>query len=808
MMMNVWRTACAVLFFASSTAALALGPHECIILVNRRSMESVELANFYAELRQIPAANIIQLELPEKARWAQASFTPEEFRQHIYEPVRKTLRERNISGHIMAWLYSLDFPTTIETTPPMSLTGITFVRGIPPSTDDIEKGTWLSPFFRGPDRADGPASPPTSLEQFTLVLSTNMPIPSMMLGWTGSRGLTMEEIKRQLRASAASDGAQPAASVFFETSEDVRTQARAWQFESVTRELAGLGVAAFTGPDAPKNRVDMMGVLAGTAAFNSTTYGVLRPGAYADHLTSFAARFDDPYQTKLTDWLRRGAAASSGTVSEPYANWAKFPAARLFTFYASGCTIMESLFMSTRSPLQILFVGDALANPWAKPPGITLINMADDENAPIIGKGQFLASTWGGFGQAPPSIIFFLDGRPVSHPGHQPNLDIDTAILHDGYHEMRVVAYAQESVRHQGSDILTFTSRNLNRNVAIGGYTSRQKVDLYHPLKFEVSAEGNPIEAAIIAQERVLARAPYTTNMVIELHPMLVGAGPVKFQAVAVYADKKPVRSEPLLLEILPLNEAPVISSIGYSTNSENALVASMQTGDAEQDPVTTSWYADILRDDSEPSVSPAANLLELQRASGLTLTATGGPVNVTFEFDQPNRLRELLARFEFGEHGEISTRHEAGIVFNYIDEQNYFFWGVNGHLSAWTLTRVRDGNKEVVFSRGDYIPTDKPYTLMVAALNTQKIGFFVNDDVQGVADLSFSAGRAGVFGSMAPVRFDYMLASPPSAFRSFFAEHPGGTSVDAGHQDKINHLYGGVKDVQFTRVKPLVTPE
>lgn len=802
MKMNFRRAASAVLFFISCSA-YALGPHECIIIANRRSMNSVELANYYADLRQIPAINIIQLDLPEKAREFRASFTTDEFREFIFEPVRKVLRERSITGHSIAWVYSLDFPAVIETTPPISLTGMTLVRGIPPSSEDIEKGTWLSPLYRGPDRADGPSSPPTSMEQFTMILTTNMPIPSMMLGWTGSRGMSMEAIKEQLRASASSDGAQPSASVYFELTDDVRTQARSWQFEPVTRELAGLGVAAFTGPDAPKDRVDLMGVIAGKAWLDSSIYGQLRPGAYADHLTSFAANFHDPSQTKLTEWLRHGAAASSGTVAEPYANWAKFPSARLFTHYASGCTILESLFMATRCPLQILFVGDPLASPWAKPPGITLINMADDENEPIRGEGKFLASTWGGFGQAPPSIIFFLDGRPVGHPGNQPNLDIDTAILHDGHHELRVVAYAREGVRHQGSDTLTFTSRNMNRSSVIGGYSPNQKVDLYHPLKFEVSAEGEPIEAAIVAQERVLARAAYTTNLTIELHPMTVGAGPISFQAVAVYPDKKPVRSAPLLLDIVPLNQAPQINSFAYITNAEETITASLDGNDAESDPLTTIWYTDVLRDETTPSVSPSTNLLSMDRTSGLALAATNGLVNATFTVDAPNRLRELMAKFRFTQGGAISTEHQAGIIFNYMDDQNYFFWGVNGHFSAWTLVRVRDGKEEMIFSRGEYIEPNREYTLLAVAATTQKIVFFVNDDVKGVVDLSFSAGQIGVRSGTAPVRYEYLLASPPSAFRSYYSDHAKGVAVPTGQQDKLDRLYGAMRDVQFTTVKP-----
>jgi len=802
--------AIAVLFFAGFNAR-ALGPQECVILVNRDSMKSVELANYYADLRQIPAVNIIHLDLPDKAREAEASFTLAEYNDFIRDPVLKVLRERKIAGHIIFWLYSVDFPATIETSPPMSLTGITFTRGEPPPSDQITSGEWLSPMFAGPDRPDGPASPPTSMENFTIALTNRMPFPSMMLGWSGSRGMTIDEIKQQLKSAVASDGAQPSASTYFEINDDVRTKTRNWQFAPATRELAALGIAAFTASNAPVDRSDVIGVLAGNSSIDPTTYGALKPGSYADHLTSFAGLFHDPNQSKLTAWLRRGAAGSSGTITEPGSLtvavrlWAKFPSARLFTHYASGCTLAESLFLATRCPLQILFVGDALCNPWAKPPGITLINMADDEKAPIMGKAEFLASSWGGFGQAPPTTIFFLDGRPVGHPGSNPNLPIDTSKLYDGYHELRVVAYAQEQVRHQGTDTATFFTRNRNRRSFIGGYTDRQKVDLYHPLSFTITAEGTPREAAIIAQERVIARAPYTTNMTIQFHPMLVGAGPVSFQAVAVYPDNEPVRSAPLVLDIASINQPPVVEHINITTNDNNERILSFDGSDPENDPLTKLWYCDVIAEKGIPKTASPDTVSQLELSDRqLVFASTNSPVCAVYEADQTKHVKEMMVTLQFAAGGTIVNRHHAGLVFNYIDENNYMFWGLDGHRSAWVLMRKQDGVENRVFSRGAPIDLRKEYRLLAIALGTQKIAFFVNDDLQGVVDMTFGAGLLGVRSGSAAVHYKHLHVSPPAAARRYYEDAGDEIRVSLDHPVNVDALFAAARDMQLTVTKAI----
>ena len=49
----------------------------------------------------------------------------------------KAAADRGIARHILAWAYSTDFPTRVDTNPKMSLQGITFTRGAVPEFDQV-----------------------------------------------------------------------------------------------------------------------------------------------------------------------------------------------------------------------------------------------------------------------------------------------------------------------------------------------------------------------------------------------------------------------------------------------------------------------------------------------------------------------------------------------------------------------------------------------------------------------------------------------------------------------------------------------
>ncbi len=90
-----------------------------------------------------------------------------------------------------------------------------------------------------------------------------------------------------------------------------------------------------------------------------------RPGAVADHLTSFGGQLPTSSQMSALAWLEAGATASYGTAIEPCSYPAKFPNPQvLIPHYFSGNTVVEAYWKSVWMPGEGNFVGEPLARPF------------------------------------------------------------------------------------------------------------------------------------------------------------------------------------------------------------------------------------------------------------------------------------------------------------------------------------------------------------------------------------------------------------------------------------------------------------
>lgn len=96
------------------------------------------------------------------------------------------------------------------------------------------------------------------------------------------------------------------------------------------------------------------------------TLGFL-PGALADHLTSGGGDLLGSQQMSSLRWLDAGATASYGTVSEPCNYWQKFPHPQvLLRHYLAGETAIEAYWKSLAWPTQGVVIGEPLAAPYRR----------------------------------------------------------------------------------------------------------------------------------------------------------------------------------------------------------------------------------------------------------------------------------------------------------------------------------------------------------------------------------------------------------------------------------------------------------
>ncbi len=645
-----------------------LDSHEVLLLVNENSARSMEVANHFAHIRRVPPRNIVYLNLPDRVLEPAAEFTPTEFDQYIWTPAQKVVSTRELTNQILAWVYSVDFPVRITTDPPVSITGLTFLRNqLPADRNEIYRGRYLSPLYAGPD-PDGRATPGASFIRYRESLEGRMPLPAMLLGFCGARGNTVDEVLQTIQYGHLADRSSPAGTIYWITGTDIRAEMRNWQFPQVLEEVQAANVRADVSDEAPVNLPGIMGLQMGRATVRTDRSGRHLPGSMAEHATSHAAEFHLPIQTKITDWIRAGATGSAGTVTEPYAVWTKFPHARFFGHYVRGLSMIESFYLSLRSPAQTLLLGEPLTRPWATPLGMTLLAL---EESPISGNATFIIML---MPEMPPGFFDYrlsVNGQQMAETSPMNRLSFDTNELPDGYNEIRAISYARTPIVHTTMNELGFLVDNHGRGIHLLSPASDEVLPGDQPVTLTWSATGSPHTVQVWHNHRALAEAPAEANG-IEIHPAQLGAGPVRLQVRAVYEDEMIVASTPHWITIQRHNQLPPtsedwISWIGAESRVSGGTLDRQDEGAYVFSPSSSERSIDWAILDEPAS--------EWTRA-GLRLAIPGGG-------------------------HEHATDEIAGFMFDQQDENHYRFFALYGSPSAWSFGEVINGRLHHRVQRG-----------------------------------------------------------------------------------------------------------
>ena len=525
-------------------AVQAQMPHRVAVLVNENSQNSKKAANVFAALHGVPGGNLIELNLPESIVTGRAECSPAEFMQYIYEPAQKIIAERGLTNQVLAWVYSVDFPIRVVTSPndrqQMSLMGLTFTRGKVPATEMIEKGQYMSPLFAGPAKEGGPKYPPRSFDVWQSGLKEKMPLPSMMLGYTGENGTDMGTvlkcIENGVRARQSGDS-KPI--LLIQTDDKARSGPREWQYADVKAEMALRGGSVVIYTNQPPAQTNLMGLMIGAATVNPADFGTFAPGAFAEHLTSWSAEFQKP-QAKCTEWLKAGATVTAGMVTEPYNAWPKFPHARFFVHYDSGCSAMESFYQSILSPVQVLLLGDPLSQISWLPVEIKTIGLSKTISSSL--DSSFVAEAKF---QIPAQALYsaLFDGKQIKEANNISLIDLPFKEAGDGYHEVRIIAQAVSSVTPGGFKDFPVLFNKKGRSLTITGMTDGAPPRIV--VKARSGGKEYPKEVFLLWNGRELDRKPYDDGVKLSFDERTTGEGPQRIQAVAVYEDGMQVRSAP-----------------------------------------------------------------------------------------------------------------------------------------------------------------------------------------------------------------------------------------------------------------------
>lgn len=329
---------------AAQTSAGRMRPDQLGLVVNLDDPYSVEIAAYYAQRRGIPAANIVEVRLPQVPVLSRAAFEP--LRQQIQQSLPPT-----VQGIAMVWRQ----PYAVDCLSITSVLTMGYGDGI--KCDDLRTVEVRNELYRY-----------TGGQPFTVKGLR----PSMLLA-AHSVASAKALIERGISADFSLPAAhKPGPKVYrLYTWDPARSSARyagpargpldPWGTEAVYDHLA----SGYT----PKPVSHVLIYQTGLTHMDGLGNIGWLPGALADHLTSYGGKLDSPpgsWQMSILDWIESGATASYGTVSEPYAISGKFPdPAAISDGYLGGYTALEAYWQSVLWPLQGVFVGEPLAAPYA-----------------------------------------------------------------------------------------------------------------------------------------------------------------------------------------------------------------------------------------------------------------------------------------------------------------------------------------------------------------------------------------------------------------------------------------------------------
>ena len=563
------------------------GPENVLLVVNPRSPASLAIANHYARLRQIPPDNLLYLP------WDPKSTTTDvdTFRREILGVVLHAIQERRLADQIDYVVYSSDFPWGIalesdirkfteamqrepqskagdkpdeakppkrewpkQLTPLGSITGLTYlwqpVTASHPAYFDLRTNHYMLP--PGPEPRVPPSTGFRGNRQYdpkggVVASGGRRYFLSTMLGVTAGRGNSLAEVLAYLDRSATADGTHPKGTIYFVQNGDIRSKVRQALFPAACEELHKLGVAAeIVDGTLPTKKNDVQGAVIGAASFEWKASGsTILPGAICEHFTSFGGAMNESAgQTPFSEFLRHGAAGSSGTVTEPFAIADKFPSPMIQLHYARGCTLAEAFYQSVYGPYQLLIVGDPLCRPWAEIPRVAATGV--EPGATVHGSLTLKPTATLARG-AIDHFELFSDGRRVADCKPDATLALDTAALADGYHELRVVGIGPDPIQSQGRTIIPIRLADHNRTIE-ASLASKGPLRADKPVTIAAASPG-AIGIVVLQGVHVVGRISGDKGQ-IEIPANTLGAGPVQLRVAALGSGGPPtnVIAEPLEL--------------------------------------------------------------------------------------------------------------------------------------------------------------------------------------------------------------------------------------------------------------------
>lgn len=405
--------AAVVVFLASATVWAGGGPQNTLVVVNDNSLESLELGQYYQGKRDIPEGNICHIRVATNYSVDTATFSND-----IRGPVLNFVTNSVLSNQIDYIVFSKDIPYRIYKDAygdyrHSSLSASMFY-GFKWSGDAHVQGCSNASGSRSDyyvaERWFSHSGDPSSNRYYlsSVLAATNLVVAKTLID----------------RATAA-DASSPTGTVYYYRTLDARNIQKG-EFENslfmirlLNGSLRGSQQDGYTYENPP--HADVMGLMVGQCCSLGPGANTYRPGAFAEHLTSYGgvlyneSEFQQPNreQDRALSWIEAGCAGSYGTIVEPCAYTNKFPRAQLHYWYGRGFSLGESLYMSVQNPYQGVAAGDLLCSPYAVPCTVTVGGLSSGQ---VVSGTVSLSVTGAASSAARPldQVDLFVDGVFVS----------------------------------------------------------------------------------------------------------------------------------------------------------------------------------------------------------------------------------------------------------------------------------------------------------------------------------------------------------------------------------------------------------
>lgn len=548
-------TALAVIAALAAISARAGGTaEEALLIIDPTRADAMYIANYYMHVRDVPGVNALYMD-PTAANYA-------EFAEDNVDALLGMLENLGIRDHCdyivlpPASDYRIPAAGLIsDSCAPVNHLSIAAAYTTAMQRNSILTGTWVSTRRNQYWKSNTtPVAFDSELYWSSGDSSESGPgaryFICAYLGYTGERGNTVDEIITMIDRAVAVDGTKPAGTFYYmETTDAARSGPRDSAYDNMVTSIVGLGGSAeHLLAVLPTGRHDCLGIMTGWASpdIDGTDMTIL-PGAFCDHLTSFAGYFGASSQVKMSRWIAKGAGGSWGTVEEPCNYADKFPHARMHVFYYQGLSMGESVHRGVKgTPLQGLLYGDPLTRPFAHLPDVQVPDAPTGTVSGVVTITPAATATYPA--AAIMRLDLLIDGvlRDSIVPGGQ--FLVDTVELGDGWHDLRVLAFDDTDQRFTGRWVGSMTTDNRARSATLGVTPSTG--DWTTVFQADVSATGADLAEVRLLQNGRVVAASASSPAQLDVHGLTLGAGPVRVQAEALYADGEKARSAPELIQI------------------------------------------------------------------------------------------------------------------------------------------------------------------------------------------------------------------------------------------------------------------